>query len=119
MRAIIVLALLGLVVTACQPSFTADRVSQIQTGEQIYTVSCARCHEADGQGYPELFPALAGNHIVTLHDTRPLIEIVKHGRGSMPAFQNALDTDELAAVLTYIRNTWGNEASAIPPRHIR
>lgn len=104
---------------ACQPALTADRTQQIRQGEEVYTLNCSRCHVPNGEGYRDIFPPLAGNPIVTLHDSQPLIEVVKYGRGSMPAFRNTLDTDELAAVLTYIRNSWGNEASAIAPKLIR
>ncbi len=106
-------------VAACQPALTADRTQQMMQGEEVYTLNCSRCHEADGAGYRDLFPPLAGNHIVTLHDPRPLIEVVKYGRGSMPGFHNSLETEDFAAVLTYIRNTWGNQASAIAPKLIR
>jgi mono/diheme cytochrome c family protein len=110
---------IGLALTACQPAITADHAELVREGEGIYTHSCARCHHPDGSGYRNLFPALAGNPLVTLHDPVPIIRVVQDGRGSMPAFRGVLSPEEMAAVLTYIRNAWGNEASAIPPRQIR
>jgi mono/diheme cytochrome c family protein len=114
------LLLIGLVVlNACQPAIVADVPALMREGETIYTHSCARCHHADGSGYRNLFPALAGNPLVTLHDPIPIVRVIQHGRGSMPAFLGVLDSEETAAVVTYIRNSWGNEAPAVPPRQIR
>ncbi len=108
-----------LTLSACQPAATADKAALMERGEGIYTHSCVRCHHADGSGYLDLFPALAGNPIVTLHDPVPVIQVIQHGRGSMPAYRDVMSNDEMAAVITYIRNSWGNEAPAIPPRQIR
>ncbi|HEY9088215.1 MAG TPA: c-type cytochrome [Anaerolineaceae bacterium] len=87
-------------------------------GEKIYLEQCAECHQVDGKGWSTLYPALAGNPIVTLHDPEPLIVTVTYGQGSMMSFTKKLNLDEIAAVLTYIRNSWGNEASPISPRQI-
>lgn len=121
MNAVIAAVLLALIVVtaACQPAVVADRAVLVSEGETIYTRSCARCHHGDGSGYRNLFPALADNPLVTLHDPVPIIRIVQDGRGSMPPFRGVLSSDEIAAVLTYIRNAWGNEAAAIPPRQVR
>lgn len=121
MKALIASVLLALVVlvAACQPAVVADRSELVSEGETVYTRSCARCHHGDGSGYRNLFPALADNPLVTLHDPVPIIRIVQDGRGSMPAFRGVLSSEEIAAVLSYIRNAWGNEAAPIPPRQVR
>lgn len=121
MKVLIACVLLSLVVifTACKPAVVADRAELMSEGETIYTTSCARCHHGDGSGYRNLFPGLADNPLVTLHNPIPIIRVVQDGRGSMPPFRGVLSSEEIAAVLTYIRNSWGNEASAIPPRQIR
>ena len=72
-------------------------------------------------GWSTLYPRLAGNPIVTLHDPSPVIETVTYGQGSMMAFKDKLSGDNIAAVLSYIRNAWGNEAPGgfDPPDTVR
>jgi mono/diheme cytochrome c family protein len=65
-----------------------------------------------------LYPRLAGNPIVTLNDPEPIILTVTYGQGSMMGFQNKLASDDIAAVLSYIRNAWGNQAPAVSGRMI-
>jgi len=86
---------------------------RVASGEQIYISSCSHCHQPEGQGYMQVFPPLAGNPIVTLHDPSPVIEIVLHGRGAMPSYYSALTIQDRAAVISFIRKAWGNNASAI------
>ena len=87
-------------------------------GKRIYLEYCAECHQTDGQGWSTLYPNLAGNPIVTLHDPQPIIETVKYGQGSMMPFRSKLTGHQIAAVLTYIRNSWGNSAAAVSWRQI-
>jgi len=88
-------------------------------GEEVYLLNCQRCHHPQGQGYRHLFPNLAGNQIVTRHDPVPMIQVVRNGRGAMPGFDEALSDEEIASVLTFIRNAWGNEAEPIRPQQVR
>ena len=91
----------------------------IQYGQQVYVEYCAECHQMDGSGWSTLYPRLAGNPIVTLHDPERIIVVVTYGQGSMTGFRDRLTTDDIAAVLSYIRNAWGNHATAISPRQIQ
>lgn len=116
-KVFILLAVLGLAIAGCDSYVNEDEL--IAEGETVYTENCARCHELDGQGYPDLYPNLDSNPVVTLHDPSPLIQIVKYGRGGMPGFRTDLNNDEVAAVLTYIRNAWGNDASVVTPKETR
>jgi mono/diheme cytochrome c family protein len=101
----------------------ADQPS-MKVGAKIYTDECAACHGGDGKGAPDLFPALAASSIVQQADATSLMHIVLRGARSvatdkvptgsaMPAFGWVLTDDQVAAVLTYIRNTWGNAAPAV------
>ncbi len=93
-------------------------------GKQIFTAACQACHQATGQGLPGVFPALAGVNWVT-GDPEVLARIVLHGmtgpitvsnttyNGAMPAFGAQFNDSELAAVLTFIRNEWGNNSQAV------
>lgn len=90
----------------------------IRKGEVLYIEYCADCHQADGRGWADLYPNFAGNPIITLSDPSPIIETVLYGQGSMPPFNERLNPDQLSMILSYIRNAWGNQASAVSPRQI-
>ena len=105
------------------PAATAAAGAARVDGKQLYGALCAACHQASGQGLPGVFPPLAGAEWV-LGDERILISLLLHGvqgeiivkgntyNGVMPAFGNRSD-DEVAAVLTYIRAEWGNQAAPV------
>ena len=82
-RVLLLILLCLLSLAACTEPTEEERVAQ---GEQVYISQCSHCHQPEGQGYAQVFPPLAGNPIVTLHDPVPTIEIVLHGRGAMPSF---------------------------------
>ncbi|KPA53508.1 cytochrome B559 subunit alpha [Photobacterium leiognathi subsp. mandapamensis] len=85
-------------------------------GEKTYTARCAMCHQANGQGIPGAFPALAGEG-VSVDPKRKLehISVVVHGKNgtAMQAFGPQLSLKELAAVITYERNAWGNDTGDV------
>lgn len=77
-----VLVVLALILAACRP----DEEELSQEGEELYLANCARCRQVGGRGFADVFPALDGNPVVTLHDPVPVIQVVIHGRGAMPGF---------------------------------
>ncbi len=81
----------------------------MELGERVYIGSCAACHQANGEGIPGVFPGLKGSAMVT-SDMDAHIDIVVNGKSgtAMQAFGNQLSLKELAAVITYERNAWGN-----------
>ena len=93
-------------------------------GQAVFESRCAACHQANGQGLPGAFPPLAGSEYV-LGDEERVVRIVLHGlqgpvtvkggtyNGAMPAWADVLSDAEIAAVLTYVRSSWGNSAEAI------
>ena len=87
-------------------------------GHALYIEYCAECHQTDGSGWSTLYPRLAGNPIVTLHDPEQIIVTVTYGQGSMMSFQEKLTSQEIASILTYIRNSWGNQASPVDSRQV-
>lgn len=91
----------------------SPQASQVAAGGNIFSTRCAACHQANGQGLPGAFPALAGNPVVTAEDPSGIITIVKHGKGGMPSFGSTLSNAEIADVLSYIRTSWGNTASTV------
>jgi ubiquinol-cytochrome c reductase cytochrome b subunit len=92
-------------------------------GGQIFAQNCASCHQANGQGQPGVFPALAMNKDVT-GDPKPIIHTLLYGlqgkaidgktyAAQMPAWKGQLTNADIAGVITYIRSSWGNKASAV------
>ncbi|KJY97582.1 MULTISPECIES: cytochrome c oxidase subunit II [Pseudoalteromonas] len=84
------------------------------SGEQVYITRCAACHQPTGLGLPGVFPAIKGSPIAT-GDINDHIDIVVHGKPgtAMQAFVGQLTLKELAAVVTYQRNAFGNETGDI------
>jgi len=92
----------------------------MELGENIYLAQCAACHQPNGQGIPGVFPALAGTG-VSIGDRTAHIDIVVNGASgtAMQSFQNSLSMSEIAAVITYERNAWGNDTGdAVQPADI-
>lgn len=93
-------------------------------GSQVYSDNCAGCHQADGRGVQGKFPPLAGNPIVTEDNPRDAIQMVLRGGFeagtkarpepySMPPMGRWLNNSQVAAVVSYIRTSWGNHASKV------
>jgi mono/diheme cytochrome c family protein len=98
-------------------------------GGAIYADECSACHGPDGKGVPYLFPSLTGSPNVRSVDPASLIRVVLEGARSvatageptgpgMPSFAWKLNDDEAAAVLTYIRNSWGSSAPPVDPHQV-
>ena len=81
----------------------------MERGEQVYNGSCAACHQANGEGVPGAFPGLKGSAVATgpIGDHLALIMNGKPGT-AMAAFAGQLSDVDMAAVVTYERNAWGN-----------
>ncbi len=79
------------------------------SGEQLYLRNCAACHQANGTGIANVFPALKGSPVIA-GSVDQHIDVVLFGRSgsAMQAFADQLSPAELAAVITYERNAWGN-----------
>jgi mono/diheme cytochrome c family protein len=93
-------------------------------GRQVYDEHCAGCHGAQGQGVPGLYPALAGNRAVALPSPNNVIKAILHGGFSpatagnprpfgMPPYAQALSDEQIAAVASHLRQSWGHAASAV------
>lgn len=88
----------------------ADIAEASKLGEEVYNARCAACHQATGVGLPPMFPALKGSKIVAAKDQLPAqIGILNNGKNAMPAWKGVLTPKEIAAVITYTRNAWGND----------
>ncbi len=111
---------------SAQPEATVagSRAHPQQDGAEIYQTRCLSCHQANGGGVPGVFPPLTGTEWVT-GDEDVLIRIILNGMtgeievngmtysGAMPPWGGFLTDEEVAALLTYIRAEWGNDASEV------
>ena len=107
----------------CGDESKASLEESMNRGKVVYEKYCLTCHQADGSGVQKLNPPLRGTSFV-LGDPIQLIQIVKKGMSGvqvdeetynnpMPAFEQVLDEQQTADVLTYIRNSFGNQAGAV------
>jgi len=100
---------------------TFSKEELMAEGEKHYVARCSACHQANGQGLPPTFPALAGSK-VALGAVADHIDIVNNGKNAMPAFGSMLSPKEIAAIITYERNAWGNTPSdgidVVQPRDV-
>jgi len=86
----------------------------MERGEAVYGSICASCHQVEGEGLPPAFPALAGNQALLDEPERHTDTVVNGVSGTaMPAFRTTLNPVEIAAVITYERNAWGNDTGDI------
>lgn len=102
------------------PPLTEDEQQRYEMGSELYASTCAPCHGADGEARTGQGAPLTGSDWV-LGDIDPLIRIVLHGKEGqalMPPMRE-LDDEEISAILTFVRRTWGNEATAVSPGQVR
>ncbi len=110
--------------SAAAASAGSTAVASAADGAKVFDTNCSSCHGANGQGMPGAFPPLAKNPTV-VGDPTKVIHIVKYGltgaitveghafNGQMPAWSSNLSNADIAAVLTYVRSSWGNKAAGV------
>jgi alcohol dehydrogenase (quinone), cytochrome c subunit len=118
--------------TSEQPAITYDNATTValqnrpttEPGSAVYAGACASCHGFDAKGFTPYMPALAGNPVVLDDNPSSLINEVLNGSlplvadGTpdayrMPQFRQQLSDQDIADVITFIRNRWGNQAPAV------
>jgi mono/diheme cytochrome c family protein len=98
-------------------------------GALIYANNCMACHKSNGQGYSQVFPALAANPVVNTANPNSLIHIVLAGSTlpatqtavtsfHMPAFAYRLSDQDVADVVSFVRGGWGNQAPAVSVKQV-
>ena len=117
------------------PRGSAEAATQVRTTEQqgrdlyerggkLYERWCADCHLKNGTGIPPAYPPLAGNQSITMDSAVNPVRVVMFGGFppataanprpyGMPPFAQTLSDDEIAAVVTYVRQSWGNRSRAV------
>ena len=106
--------LIGTATLAAGTLLLAAAPDPAPNGEALFAANCAACHQPEGQGVPGAFPALAGDAFVQGPAPAVAATLV-HGRHALPAFGPTLSDAEIAAVLTFVRRSWGNAAPPIDP----
>lgn len=105
----------GLVTTVVRP-LTPDEQVLFERGRTQFATSCAPCHQANGQGLPGLAPSLV-NSRWAVGDARIAARLVLNGKARenliMPPWKNLLNDETTAAVLTFVRRSWGHEADPV------
>lgn len=110
-----------------QPAPTTQQLvsaSQLDLGARLYLDNCNACHFTDGKGAKNVFPHIDGNSLVTAADPGGLIAVIlngdampstvtRPGRLAMPGFGWRLKDDEVAALATFVRKGWSNDAPAV------
>ncbi|KAF7769061.1 cytochrome c oxidase subunit II [Pseudoalteromonas citrea] len=93
---------------------TLSKEELMAVGEQVYMGYCAACHQPTGLGLPGVFPAMKGSALVQ-GDLKPHIDILLNGRPgtAMQAFGKQLSIKQIAGVITYKRNSWGNDTGEV------
>lgn len=105
------------------------RKNMIKAGAKLYENQCASCHQESGKGVPSIYPALAGSRAITTPVATNAIRMVLHGGYApstagnprpygMPPFGQSMTDEEVASVVTYIRNSWGNQGTVISPNDV-
>ena len=107
----------------------AARAPEALSGAQLFAAKCATCHQAAGQG-TNMYPPLAGNPVVIAADPSAMIGVIVNGRtgpltvngktydNHMPTWKGQLTDASIAAVATYIRSAWGNDASPVTEEQV-
>lgn len=101
----------------------------MKSGENIYSANCSACHNSDGKGIPNLAASLVNNPGLLADDASSIITTVLQGgrgavtqgnptSGAMPSFAWKLSDEQVAAVSTYIRNSWGNAATPVEAKEV-
>ncbi|MDH2076880.1 c-type cytochrome [Pseudomonas atacamensis] len=101
----------------------------MQQGANVYSANCSACHNSDGKGINQLASSLAGNPGIQAENAQSLITTVLEGgrgavtldnptSGAMPSFAWKLSDEQIAATLSYIRNSWGNAAPQVSAKEV-
>lgn len=94
-----------------QPEMT--EAEMIQRGSSIYYTVCLACHQPDGNGIAGIYLPLNKGGVANLEDPSLFISTVLYGRGGMPRFNGTYDDQDIASVLTFVRQEWDNDAGPV------
>lgn len=96
----------------------ATQNEQVVEGQKIFENVCIACHQPGGVGVAGIFPPLDKNPLLTADDPTYFITTVLNGRGGMPTFRGSYDDEQVAAVVTYVRQAWDNDAPPVTAEEV-
>lgn len=112
-----------------EPVASPAAADLISIGENIYNTTCIACHQAGGAGvkgvpgsaptYNGAIPALANSPFEQLKDPTVVIQTVLGGRAGMPAFAGSFTDEQIAGVISYVRQSFGNKADPVTPDQVK
>lgn len=113
---------------AAKPSAPLSQAELKTKGKTIFTANCVACHQAEGQGVPTVFPPIAKSDYLMADKQRAIEVLLKGLQGAvqvngkpynnvMPA--QTLTDEDIAAVLTFVRSSWGNGGDAVSPEEVK
>jgi len=106
--------------TADDPAKVWTQADLVARGEKVYAANCVACHQATGKGNPPAFPPLDGSKVVNGAKEGHMDTVLNGKPGTaMAAFKQQLSDTEIAAVITYERNSWGNKAGMVQPAEVK
>ena len=108
-------SLLFLAFLSCSSIFSA--ASAQDSSEQLFLNNCAECHQRDGKGILNIYPALAGSEVVQGSGADVAL-VMLIGRGEMPSFADTITYEDMASIINYVRNSWGNNGEKISSQMI-
>ena len=104
---------------AGDPGKIWDIKELVAAGEKVFAANCAACHQANGKGVAGAFPALDGSKLVNGPVDAQIALVLQGKTGTaMPAWKQLSDAD-IAAVITYTRNSWGNKSGDVLPTAVK
>ncbi len=115
--------IIGLIVSIVAPQVLAQGPEALfKEGKKLFENTCADCHRVNGQGLPNMFPALDKNPFV-VGDPSKVIDTVLQGRkgklGQMPTWKDTFNDQQMAAILTYVRQAWSNKGTPVTPEAVK
>jgi nitrite reductase (NO-forming) len=110
------------------PGAPKSKVERIELGRQLFSSICSACHQPTGRGLPNVFPPLAGSDFLNADKNRAIKTVINGRQGeivvnglkfnnSMPKFP--LSDDDIADVLTFVYNTFGNAGMEVTPEEVK
>lgn len=116
LTAVIAVPLLSTAQDTATPMTTDE---QIERGAAIYYSVCVACHQPDGNGVPGIYLPLNKGGLVHIDDPTLFIYTVLYGRGGMPRFNTTYSDEDIAAIITYVRQAWENDAAPVTPDEVK
>ena len=105
--------------TVIVPPLTAEQQKQFAAGAEIYKGLCVGCHQEDGKGKDKIGGSLVDSTFVKVADPNAVIRVLLAGKegsiGLMPPVGATFNDEQIAAVLTFVRRSWGNNAPPVDP----